>query len=112
MVSSSLSLAPLGQLVSKKLNYRREFSSLEGTVSSCYTWRPTHGYLDGSFPKPAKTLKVVKADNKKEVVPNLEYASWVAKDQKLLSYLLNSLTNYAPSSSDIYEDLSRSMGSA
>jgi hypothetical protein len=53
------------------------------------------GYLDGSFPKPAKTLKVVKADNKKEVVPNLEYASWVAKDQQLLSYLLNSLTNYA-----------------
>lgn len=48
----------------------------------------------GSTPEPPKKIKVVKADNK-EVVHNPEYDSWVAKDQQLLSYLLNSLTKEA-----------------
>lgn len=53
------------------------------------------GILDGSVPKPPKTIEVVKADNKKEVVNNPEHDSWIAKDQQLLSYLLNSLTKDA-----------------
>lgn len=53
------------------------------------------GYLDGTIPAPDKTIEVVKADNKKDVVPNPEYDSWVAKGQQLLSYLLNSLTKDA-----------------
>jgi hypothetical protein len=53
------------------------------------------GILDRSVPEPPKNIKVVKADNKKEVVHNSEYDSWVAKDQQLLSYLLNSLTKEA-----------------
>jgi predicted nucleic acid-binding Zn ribbon protein len=53
------------------------------------------GYLDGTSPELAKTLEVAKANNKKEVVPNPDHTSWVAKDQQLLSYLLNSLTKHA-----------------
>lgn len=48
--------------------------------------------LDGSVPEPPKIIEAIKAANKKEVVHNSEYDSWVANDQQLLSCLLNSLT--------------------
>jgi hypothetical protein len=43
------------------------------------------GILDGPVPEPPKSLEVAKAD-KKEIVHNPEYDSWIAKDQQLLSY--------------------------
>ena len=52
------------------------------------------GILDGSVSEPAKTIEVDKV-GKKENVHNPEYDSWIAKDQQLLSYLLNSLTKEA-----------------
>jgi len=52
------------------------------------------GILDGSVSEPPKTIEVDKA-GKKENVHNPEYDSWIAKDQQLLSYLLNSLTKEA-----------------
>ena len=48
------------------------------------------GYLDGTMKEPSKIIEVVK-DNKKQAVPNPEYDAWLAKDQQLLGYLLNSL---------------------
>lgn len=42
------------------------------------------GFLDGSTHEPPKILEVAKAD-KKEVIPSPKYASWVAKDQQVLS---------------------------
>jgi hypothetical protein len=47
------------------------------------------GYLDGTT-EPSKIVEVVK-DNKKQAVPNTEHDAWLAKDQQLLGYLLNSL---------------------
>ena len=48
------------------------------------------GYLDGTTEEPSKIVEVVK-DNKKQAVPNTEHDAWLAKDQQLLGYLLNSL---------------------
>ena len=49
------------------------------------------GYLDGSTPAPPVLLDVTKED-KTEKVPNPAYAPWVAVDQQVLGYLLNSLS--------------------
>jgi len=49
------------------------------------------GYLDGTTPEPAKTIE----DDKKQIVANPAYELWVAKDQQVLGYLLNSLTKDA-----------------
>ena len=49
-------------------------------------------YLDGSKKAPAKTIEVEKADKKKEIVVNSAYTQWVAQDQTVLRYLLNSLS--------------------
>lgn len=51
------------------------------------------GFLDGTTLEPAKTVEISKDDGKtKETIANPEYDSWLAKDQQVLSYLLNSLT--------------------
>jgi len=50
------------------------------------------GYLDGSKKAPAKTIEVEKADKTKEIVVNSAYTQWVAQDQTVLRYLLNSLS--------------------
>ncbi|XP_072149321.1 uncharacterized protein [Setaria viridis] len=49
--------------------------------------------LEGKSVEPStKTLKITKEDKTVEVVPNPVYVTWVAQDQQLLGYLLNSLT--------------------
>jgi hypothetical protein len=52
------------------------------------------GLLDGSDAAPAKTLTVDNVDKTKEptIVPNPEYGAWVARDQLVLHYLVNSLS--------------------
>ena len=37
-------------------------------------------------------MKITKEDKTEAIVPNPSYVTWVAKDQQLLGYLLNSLT--------------------
>jgi len=48
--------------------------------------------LDGSCAAPAKTLEITTDDKKTATIVNPEYERWIAKDQQLLSYILNSLT--------------------
>jgi hypothetical protein len=52
------------------------------------------GLLDGSDAAPAKLLPQASADKEKEpsFVPNPEYATWLVRDQIVLSYLLNGLS--------------------
>ena len=50
------------------------------------------GILNGSSRAPPTKLEVEKADKTKEIIDNPEYEKWLAKDQQLLSYLLNSMT--------------------
>ncbi|WVZ95461.1 hypothetical protein U9M48_041224 [Paspalum notatum var. saurae] len=49
------------------------------------------GILDGSTPALAKTIQVQK-EKDAQTMPNPDYDSWLAKDQQLLSYLVNSIT--------------------
>ena len=49
-------------------------------------------YLDGSKKAPAKTIEVEKAAKTKEIIVNSAYTQWVAQDQAVLRYLLNSLS--------------------
>jgi hypothetical protein len=52
------------------------------------------GLLDGSDAAPAKTLTIANVEKDKEptTVPNPEYGAWVARDQLVLHYLVNSLS--------------------
>ena len=50
------------------------------------------GLLDGSDAAPPKTVEIAKADKTTAIEPNPLYGPWIAKDQQVLSYLLNSLT--------------------
>jgi hypothetical protein len=45
------------------------------------------GLLDGTDAEPPKTIQV-----QDKVVPNPEYASWIARDQAVLNYLVNSVS--------------------
>jgi hypothetical protein len=49
------------------------------------------GFLDGTEPKPSKTLQKKVSDTIVDE-PNPAYAQWVACDQAVLGYLLSSLT--------------------
>jgi len=50
------------------------------------------GLLDGSDAAPPKTIEVTKADKTTAIELNPLYGPWLSKDQQVLSYLLNSLT--------------------
>lgn len=92
MVSSSSSMvSQLGPKVTEKLA-RDNFLLCKAQFLPAICGAQLMGYLEGTIPEPAKTLEVVKADDKKEIVPNPKYDAWVAKDQQVLNYLLNSLT--------------------
>jgi hypothetical protein len=50
------------------------------------------GLLDGSNGAPAKTVEVDDSDGKKVQVDNPAYLTWIARDQQVLRFLLNSLS--------------------
>lgn len=47
--------------------------------------------LDGSKKAPSKLIKAVKEDKTKEVISNPVYEAWLAQDQQVLGYLINSI---------------------
>jgi hypothetical protein len=49
------------------------------------------GLLDGTEPAPAQTIEVEDSNNKKTIVPNPAYVTWVGRDQAVLGFLVNSL---------------------
>nr|XP_034604638.1 uncharacterized protein LOC117864620 [Setaria viridis] len=88
--SSSSPVAPLEAPVAEKLT-RENYILWKAQFLPAMRGAQLMGILHGSIKEPAKIMELVKADDKKEVA-NPEYDSWVAKDQQLLSYLLNSIT--------------------
>lgn len=50
------------------------------------------GLLDGSDSAPPETLETEDSNNKKVTVENPAYSAWVARDQQVLRFLLNSLS--------------------
>jgi hypothetical protein len=46
------------------------------------------GLLDGTGTAPNKTLEVEDSNKKKTTVPNPAYATWLARDQHVLGWLV------------------------
>jgi hypothetical protein len=49
-------------------------------------------FLDGTDSAPSKTMEVEDAQKVKKIIPNPDYSAWIACDQAVLSYLINSLS--------------------
>jgi len=91
MASSSPYGAPsLGPPVSEKLT-RDNFRLWKAQVLPAIRGAQLLGILEGKTPAPPKTIAVENAEKKKMIVPNEEYDKWLAKDQQLLGYLINSV---------------------
>jgi len=82
----------LGAPVSEKLT-RENYILWKAQVMPAIRGSNLVAILDGTLQAPRATMKVVKDDKTKEVVPNPEHAKWMAQDQQLLLYILNSLTS-------------------
>lgn len=89
--SSSVAQAPLGAPVSEKLT-RENFLLWKAQIMPAIRGAQLDSILDGSCAAPAKTLEITTDDKKTATIVNPEYERWIAKDQQLLSYILNSLT--------------------
>ena len=50
------------------------------------------GLLDNSDAAPSRMVEITKADKTTALEPNPLYGPWIAKDQQVLSYLLNSMS--------------------
>jgi hypothetical protein len=50
------------------------------------------GYLDGSTPKPEKSISSTYKDGKVVDLPNPVHAAWAIQDQQVLAYLLTSVS--------------------
>jgi hypothetical protein len=48
--------------------------------------------LDGTDSAPFKTIEVEESNKVKKVVPNTDYSAWIARDQAVMSYLINTLS--------------------
>jgi len=85
--SSSNNSAHLGPPVSEKLT-RDNFLLWKAQVLPLIRGAQLDDILDGTEVAPPKTIE----DDKKQVVPNPAYSTWLAKDQQILGYLVNSLS--------------------
>jgi len=89
--TSSTTSSLLGQSVSEKLT-RYNFLFWKAQILPPLRGAQLDGLLDGSRAAPTKTIDVEAADKSIKKVDNPEYALWVAQDQQVLGYLLNSLS--------------------
>jgi hypothetical protein len=89
--TSSTTSSPLGQPVTEKLT-RDNFLFWKAQILPPLRGAQLNGLLDGSRAAPAKTIDVEEADKLIKKVNNYEYALWVAQDQQVPGYLLNSLS--------------------
>lgn len=93
MASSSSAAAPasLGPPVSEKLT-RENFLIWKAQILPAIKAAKLLGILNGSVKEPVEIIEVIKDDKSKMIVPNPEHDTWIAQDQQVLGYLLNSLT--------------------
>ena len=90
MASSSAAAAPnLGPPPTMKLS-RENYTLWKAQVLPAIRGARLMGLLDGKEAAPSETLP--SADKDKSPQPNPEFDAWVARDQQVLSYLLQSLT--------------------
>ncbi|KAK1607720.1 hypothetical protein QYE76_031393 [Lolium multiflorum] len=91
--SSSVSTlaAALGSPPSQHLT-RNNFLLWQALIVPAFRGANVMGLLDGSDGAPAKTIEVDDTDGKKVQVDNPAYLTWIARDQHVLRFLLNSLS--------------------
>jgi hypothetical protein len=93
--SSSFTPINLGNPPSEKLT-RNNFPLWRSMVLPAIRGAQLVGLLDGSDPEPPKELAPTAAektaDDQAKPVPNPAYAAWLARDQSVMSYLLQSLS--------------------
>ena len=92
MSSSSTTPAPaLGAPPATKLT-RGNFLYWKTQVLPALRAARVMGLLEGSDPAPLENLEVEDDNKKKTTVPNPTYDVWITKDQQVVSYLVNSLS--------------------
>ncbi|KAK1610430.1 hypothetical protein QYE76_034103 [Lolium multiflorum] len=93
MAASSSSSVPLnlGSPPSTKLT-RSNFIFWKTLVFPILRGAQVYGLLDGTDKAPEKFLEIEDSEKKKKIIPNSEYAAWVARDQTVLGYLVNSFS--------------------
>ena len=91
MASSSGVGLNLGSPPSEKLA-RGNFILWKTQVLPALRGAQVTGLLDNSDAAPPKTVEITKADKTTALEPNPLYGPWIAKDQQVLSYLLNSMS--------------------
>ncbi len=93
MASSSSTSTPaaLGPPVTEKLT-RDNYVLWRAQVLPTLRGALLTDYLDGTAVEPAKTRTTVDKNDKEIVTKNPDYAKWMAQDQQVLAYLLNSLS--------------------
>jgi hypothetical protein len=90
--SNATVLPPLGGKVSEKLT-RENFLLWKAQLMPAIQGANLVPILDGMSRAPPTTVELIYKDGKKTVASNLESKRWMAQDQQLLSYILNSLTS-------------------
>ena len=89
--SSAASASPaLGPPASEKLA-RDNYRLWKAQVLPAIRGAQLMGILEGKTSAPPQLIEVENAEKKKMIAPNKEYDKWLAKDQQLLGYLINSV---------------------
>jgi hypothetical protein len=90
-MSSSALAAALGAPPAQQLT-RNNFLLWKALVLPAFRGANVMQLLDGSDKAPAKTIEVEDSEKNKAMVSNPTYIDWMAKDQQVLQFLLNTLS--------------------
>ena len=91
MSSSGASQTNLSGQVTEKLT-RTNYVLWRAQVTPQLRGAGVLGYADGTTPEPAKFLTTKDKDGKETSAPNPLHPFWVREDQRVLGYLLSTLT--------------------
>jgi hypothetical protein len=89
--SSSSQTSTLGPEVDEKLT-REDWILWKAQFLPAIRGAQLMHYLNEKTIAPPEQITVMIEEKKEVKVPNPEYTTWVAQDQQVLSYLLNSIT--------------------
>jgi hypothetical protein len=89
--SSSALAAALGTPPVQTLT-RTNYFAWKALVLPAFRGAHVMGLLDGTDHAPSKILEVEDANKKRVMVENPTYVAWIARDQRVRCFLLNSLS--------------------
>ncbi|KAK1617180.1 hypothetical protein QYE76_022697 [Lolium multiflorum] len=91
IIATAASGSSIGTPPSTKLT-RENFLYWQAQVLPTLRGARVMGLLDGSDPAPSETIEAEDAEHKKITIPNPAYETWITKDQTVVSFLVNSLS--------------------